>query len=486
MRELSRWRNGAINLQRRSPLQRAGQVSKTATSSASAPPGNVGKAPPQPATTLRPTAANKLPSPPATLLQTEKKSPAKKLDDKAYAGFVAVAEEVLLVTANSQAYAAASPRLLAYDRRSGKLLWQRRAAYSFRHNAICAGGGRVFLIDCLSQADLERSHRYGKDLEKQPEYQPRLLCLDMRTGGKFDGQKRRVRHIPQLFPGAQCAVAGRKSRTRSGRRRGSRGNGRLRRPRWPAAMAAPRSRLRRSVPAASRYDYYPGRGFFAAQRRPKLHSDPLTGQEIPWAYRRNYGCSSAIGSEHLLTFRSAAAGFYDLAGDSGTGNLGGFKSGCTSNLIVADGVLSAPEYTRTCTCRYQNQTSLALVHDPQVELWTFNSLHWDGHRVRRVGINLGAPGDRGADDGTLWLDYPSVGGPSPDIPVTVRGAAPAHRRRPLAPRPDSPASLAQNTSREETMRDPAAKRPSLPHGNRRYATSVITAARFACRRRAGD
>ena len=30
-------------------------------------------------------------------------------------------------------------------------------------------------------------------------------------------------------------------------------------------------------------------------------------------------------------------------------NLGGSKSGCTSNLIVADGVLNAPDYIRTCT-----------------------------------------------------------------------------------------------------------------------------------------
>lgn len=44
----------------------------------------------------------------------------------------------------------------------------------------------------------------------------------------------------------------------------------------------------------------------------------------------------------MLTFRSGAAGFYDLLNEGGTGNLGGFKSGCTSNLVVADGVLNVP------------------------------------------------------------------------------------------------------------------------------------------------
>ena len=43
----------------------------------------------------------------------------------------------------------------------------------------------------------------------------------------------------------------------------------------------------------------------------------------------------------MLTFRSGAAGYYDLLNDGGTGNFGGFKSGCTSNLVVANGVLNA-------------------------------------------------------------------------------------------------------------------------------------------------
>ena len=130
----------------------------------------------------------------------------------------------------------------------------------------------------------------------------------------------------------------------------------------------------------------------------------------------------------MLTFRSSAAGYYDLAGDGGTGNLGGFRSGCTANLIPACGVLSAPDYTRTCTCAFQNRTSLALVHMPEVEMWTFNRYKWDGQRVRQLGLNLGAPGDRRAASGLLWLDYPSVGGDSPDVPITIDGEAIAYFR----------------------------------------------------------
>lgn len=154
-----------------------------------------------------------------------------------------------------------------------------------------------------------------------------------------------------------------------------------------------------------------------------MRVDPITGEEIQWTYTRTYGCNYIIGSENLLSFRSGAAGFYDLNNQGGTGNLGGFKSGCTSNLIAANGVLNAPDYTRTCSCSYQNQTSLSFVYMPKLEYWTNNEIKWSGKPVKQIGLNFGAPGDRMAHNNTLWLDFPSVGGNSPDIPVEINFAA---------------------------------------------------------------
>ena len=125
-------------------------------------------------------------------------------------------------------------------------------------------------------------------------------------------------------------------------------------------------------------------------------ANPLTGQPEPWIMPRGKGCNTMTACESMLLFRDGAAGYYDLAGQSGRGNLGGFRSGCTSNLVAADGVLNAPEYTRTCICPYQNQTSLALVHMPDAEVWTINDFGrhaGESGRVQRVGINLWAPGD---------------------------------------------------------------------------------------------
>ena len=146
--------------------------------------------------------------------------------------------------------------------------------------------------------------------------------------------------------------------------------------------------------------------------------DIKTGKPTGWRYRRNYGCNTAIGSEHLLTFRSGAAGFYDLTNDGGTGNWGGFRSSCTANLIPANGILNAPDYTRTCNCAYQLQTSLALIHMPSLEYWTFGASAKPG----QLAVNLGAPGDRRAPDGRLWVEHPEVGGSSADAPVSVQPA----------------------------------------------------------------
>src|SRR5256714_4167499 len=116
----------------------------------------------------------------------------------------------------------------------------------------------------------------------------------------------------------------------------------------------------------------------------KMRDDPLTGKPVEWTWSRNYGCNTPAASEHLLTFRSGAAGYFDLANDGGTGNLGGFKSGCTNNLIVAGGLLNAPDYTRTCICSYQNQASLALVPMPEAEMWTYFGRQDPIGMIRRV------------------------------------------------------------------------------------------------------
>ena len=79
-----------------------------------------------------------------------------------------------------------------------------------------------------------------------------------------------------------------------------------------------------------------------------------------------------------------------------------------------------PYFYEGCTCGYPLASGLGLVHMPeQFEQWmAWGETPFQG-RIECLGINFGAPGDRMTESGTLWLDYPSVGGPSPEVSIAV-------------------------------------------------------------------
>ncbi|RPJ61312.1 MAG: hypothetical protein EHM23_07360 [Acidobacteria bacterium] len=307
----------------------------------------------------------------------------------------------------------ASRSLVVMDRQDGSVKWQADARYGFIHNAIAASDDVLFCLDKLPPAMEKRLRRRG--LKAPEDY--RLLALDLDTGRVLWEQDTNVfgSWLSYSREHDRLLQATRPSRDMLTDETGERmavyvaSNGDLV---WDR-------KIKYNNPPILHGDQIitDSAAHSLATGERKLRVDPVTGEDMLWSYSRTYGCNYNIASEHLLSFRSAAAGFYDLLADAGTGNLGGFKSGCTSNLIAAGGLLNAPDYTRTCQCSYQNQTSLAFIHMPELEYWTTNDFVWSGKPVERIGINLNAPGDRVAPDGTLWLDFPSVGGKSPDIPI---------------------------------------------------------------------
>ena len=153
-------------------------------------------------------------------------------------------------------------------------------------------------------------------------------------------------------------------------------------------------------------------------------TNPLTGLVEPRCYVKSYGCDGGVDYGHLITMRSATPAFYDKRIESGTINIAGPRSGCTNSVIPANGVLNIPYFYEGCTCSYPLPTGAALISMPQTfEQWTA----WGPGTAKplvRVGINLGAPGDRMTHGGTLFLDHPSVGGPSPTVKVTTQPASP--------------------------------------------------------------
>ncbi len=304
-------------------------------------------------------------------------------------------------------FASGSRKLVVFDRSSGKLLWARDAQFNFRHNNIALGSGSIYLIDSLTEARLKALSRRGL----KPKGKPALSCLNIKTGDVL-WQTREDVFGTFLNYSAEHDLLLQAGSAYRDRAKDDIGEGMVAYRGQTGKVLWENKALKYSGPCLLMKDRIitNGNGGFAL--------DIKTGKTTGWSYKRNYGCNTAIGSEHLLTFRSGAAGYYDLTNDGGTGNWGGFRSSCTANLIPANGVLNAPDYTRTCGCAYQVQTSVALIHVPNLEYWTFGAPAQQG----KLAVNLGAPGDRRAPDGRLWVEFPEVGGNSADAPVTIKPA----------------------------------------------------------------
>ncbi len=303
-----------------------------------------------------------------------------------------------------------SRRLVVLDRHSGEILWEREANVGFRHNAIISGDGHVYVIDGLSEGAVKQLERRGETPDPAV-----LLALDPYTGdvewskntdifGTWLGYSeeydilleggRRSRHSGRLGDEPSDRIV-----ARSG------GAGETAWEHASRSYHGPMAIRGDTVYLAPSGRTGQGWALDLITGEPKMREQPVTGETAEWTYARRYGCNTHNVSEYLITFRSGAAAFYDLEHDSGTGFFAGFRSGCTNNLIVADGVVNAPDYTRTCPCSYQHQTSLALAHMPDmpgIEAWTTYDAAMpdpDGY-----GINFGAPGRRVDATGLIWRE----------------------------------------------------------------------------------
>jgi len=309
----------------------------------------------------------------------------------------------------------ASKELKILDRFSGQELWNIPANHGFLHNAVIAGDGLLFCLDKLPQNLETKLKRRGLP---QPTGS-RMLYMDIKTGDIIFEDTSNVfgSWLGYSSEHALLLQANRPSRDMLSGEVGERMivyNVHSKEILWDKEL------IYTNPPIISGEKIYSdGMGFSLMTGDPLYEKDVITGEDVKWNFKREYGCGYVVASEHLLTFRSASAGFVNLDAFEGTGSLGGFKAGCSANLIVANGVLNSPDYTRTCQCPYQNQTSLALINMPWMTYWTNSNYVWSGKQIQRLGLNLNAPGDRTSERNTLWLEYPYVAGASPEIPVKI-------------------------------------------------------------------
>lgn len=314
--------------------------------------------------------------------------------------------EVQGVTDNDR-YGPSSRDLYVLNRQSGEVVWNARAHYNFRHNAIVMSQDKLFCIDAMTADKDAYLKRRGLAIKEKPT----LTAFDLATGKVVWRTQENVFGTWLGYSAEHDLLmqAGSRNRDRSW---DDVGKGVSVRKASDGELVWQEPSFQYGGPLIIYHDQFitngsGGRGYSL-----------LTGEPRGWSWSRKYGCNTATASEHLLLFRSSSAAYYDLKNKGGTINFGGFKSGCTSNMVPADGVLSVPDYTRTCTCSYQNQTSLALIHRPGSEAWAAHGKPSAG----RVGINLGAEGDRLAADGTYWTEYPLSGsGESANRKISIEG-----------------------------------------------------------------
>lgn len=351
-------------------------------------------------------------------------------------GHISVTDDYLVTTAEPHLFedqplgwteshsGTSSKRLAVLNRHSGELLWEREAKIGFRHMSIISSGDTLYVIDGLSENAVEYQARRGR----APDAASVIYALDVATGEEIWSTDSNVFGTFLIYSAPHdILIEGGSQDLR--RRLGDE----------PRQITARRGRDgeilweggRFTLPATIRGDKLipgrPGEALSLLTGEPWLRATGA-GEENVWNYSRAYGCNTLNASDNLLLYRSGYAGYFDLEYDSGTGYFSGFRSGCTANMLAADGVVNALDYTRTCTCSYAIQTSLAMVHMPHdgnIEAWITHS--GSPPDPAGYGLNFGAPGRR-IDHiaGRVWHDrdgthrrHPSVIRSAGDSPAWV-------------------------------------------------------------------
>jgi len=134
---------------------------------------------------------------------------------------------------------------------------------------------------------------------------------------------------------------------------------------------------------------------------------PLTGAETVWQFLRpGHHCGAISACPDMLFMRSGYTSYYDLRDDSGIRHFAGHRLGCWINAIPADGLMLAPEASAGCVCLFPIVCTVVLEPRPDHQRWGIYSAGGSNTPVKHMALNLGAPGDLRADDGTLWIGYP--------------------------------------------------------------------------------
>jgi hypothetical protein len=108
----------------------------------------------------------------------------------------------------------------------------------------------------------------------------------------------------------------------------------------------------------------------------------------------------------MMFFRSGFIGYYDLYGDSGTRHFAGQRLGCWINAIPGNGLVMIPEASAGCVCLFSIASTVVMEPKSESKSWGILSAVGPATPVERIGVNLGAPGDRKDIHGKEWFGFP--------------------------------------------------------------------------------
>ncbi len=334
-----------------------------------------------------------------------------------------------------------SDTLFAYDIKTGKLLWQHKST-KIPQISITLGDGKVFFVQddlkpeekkaaqkerqALIETEIYQKHDEDKLPESKKDYR-RVVALDAKSGERIwskpvdlsgcGGNKLGVAYADGrvLFFGHysnhdQSAFAKGDLEWRRITVMDGAGGSFL----WSKPL-----NYRRRPLIMNQTLFIEPRAANLADGTIKTRTHPITGEKVPWEFLRpGHSCGVVTASPNSIFYRSFSAAIVNVEKDTGLQLFGGTRPGCWNSMIPANGLLTMQESSAGCTCSYSLRTTITMKHKPQKEPgeWTVFISGEPTKPVSHFALNLGAPGDMRASDGTLWFGYPR--------PVTSVGLGP--------------------------------------------------------------
>ena len=247
---------------------------------------------------------------------------------------------------------------VALDRRTGKKIWERPVNVTDTTN-VSAGGGSLtvmyadgFLVLCGANAN---GHYWRQFLSGEFEKR-KLLVLDAGTGDELWSRNANYMNRPAVIGGEIFAEP------------------------W---------------------------AFNLATGETKKRPHPVTGEDSDWRFSRpGHHCGVITATPNMMFFRSGFIGYYDLYNDSGTKHFAGQRLGCWVNAIPGNGLVMIPEASAGCVCQFSIASTVVLEPKSESKSWGIFSAVGSATPVRRLAVNLGAPGDHMDEARTEWFGFP--------------------------------------------------------------------------------